>query len=310
MLGMLDGDGDVQHTMVMAVRFERYVAIGDSSTEGLQDPDGAGGYRGWANRLAERVAEAQGGLLYANLGVRGKRSREIRAEQLEAALAMKPDLATVFAGSNDILEPGFDAGKLRAELQCMMEALVAANAVVLTFTLPDLRGVMPIGRFLAPRVRAMNGAVRAAAAATGTRLIDFAAYPVASDPRLWSEDRFHVNAEGHARIAAALAQALGLPGTDDAWQRPLPERSAPSRWTCMAESWSWYRNHLLGRLWRGGPGEGQGCPKRPRLEAVSKLQKVLPQGTRLGKKWQGPRIPTAGRAGGRKPGGLRERFFF
>ena len=252
----------------MTLRFQRYVAIGDSSTEGLQDPDGLGGYRGWANRLAERVAQAQGGLLYANLGVRGKRSRDIREEQLGPALAMKPDLATVFAGSNDILERGFDAGKLRAELRCMMAALVRGKAVVLTFTLPDLTGVMPIGRYLAPRVRAMNDTIREAAASTGTRLIDFAAYPVGSDPRLRSEDRFHVNAEGHARIAAALAQALGLPGTDDAWQQPLPERSARSRWTRMAESWSWYRHHLLDRLWPGSPVEGQCHPKRPRLEAV------------------------------------------
>lgn len=78
----------------MTPQFKRYVAIGDSSTEGLQDPDGNGGYRGWANRLAERVAESQGGLLYANLGVRGKRSREIRAEQLGPALAMNPDLVS------------------------------------------------------------------------------------------------------------------------------------------------------------------------------------------------------------------------
>ena len=40
-------------------RFERYVAIGDSSTEGLIDPDGQGGYRGWSMRLAERIAEVQ-----------------------------------------------------------------------------------------------------------------------------------------------------------------------------------------------------------------------------------------------------------
>jgi lysophospholipase L1-like esterase len=252
----------------MALRFERYVAMGDSSTEGLDDPDGAGGYRGWANRLAERVAQAQGGLLYANLGVRGKRSREIREEQLGAALAMKPDLATVFAGSNDILERGFDAGKLQAELGCIMGALVGGKAVVLTFTLPDLTGVMPIGRFLTPRVRAMNNSIRAAAASTGARLIDFAAYPVGSDPRLWSEDRFHANAEGHARIAAALAQALGLPATDDAWQQPLPERDARSRWTRMAESWSWYRHHLLGHFWPGTTVEGQCHPKRPQLEAV------------------------------------------
>jgi lysophospholipase L1-like esterase len=252
----------------MALRFNRYVAIGDSSTEGLQDPDGTGGYRGWADRLAERVAQAQGGLLYANLGVRGKRSRDIREKQLGPALAMKPGLATVFAGSNDLLERGFDAGKLRAELECMMGALAGGKAVVLTFTLPDLTGVMPIGRFLAPRVRAMNDSIRKAAAFTGARLIDFAAYSVSSDPRLWSEDRFHVNAEGHARIAAALAQALGLPGTDDAWQQPLPERIARSRWTRMAESWSWYRQHLLNRLWSGNRVEAQCHPKRPRLEAV------------------------------------------
>jgi lysophospholipase L1-like esterase len=247
----------------MTLRFERYVAIGDSITEGLQDPDGAGGYRGWANRLAERVAQAQGGLLYANLGVRGKCSPEIREEQLGPALAMKPDLATVFAGSNDILERGFDAGKLRAELECMMGALVGRKAVVLTFTLPDLTGVMPIGRYLAPRVRAMNDAIREAAASTGARLIDFAAYPVGPDPRLWSEDRFHLNAQGHARIAAALAQALGLPGTDDVWQQPLPERSARNRRTRMSESWSWYRHHLLDRLWPSSPVEGQCHPKRP-----------------------------------------------
>src|SRR5208282_6834273 len=107
----------------MTLRFKRYVAIGDSSTEGLQDPDGAGGYHGWANRLAERVAQAQGGVLYANLSVRGKRSREICEEQLGPALAMKPDLATVFAGSNDILERDFDAVKLRGELESMMGAL-------------------------------------------------------------------------------------------------------------------------------------------------------------------------------------------
>jgi hypothetical protein len=40
--------------------FHRYVAIGDSSTEGLVDPDGAGGYRGWADRLAQLIAQSPG----------------------------------------------------------------------------------------------------------------------------------------------------------------------------------------------------------------------------------------------------------
>jgi lysophospholipase L1-like esterase len=262
------------HEIVMPLRFNRYVAIGDSSTEGLQDPDGTGGYRGWADRLAERVAQAQGGLLYANLGVRGKRSRDIRAEQLGPALALKPDLATIFAGSNDILERHFDPGQLRTELSYMMAALIGEQAVVLTFTLPDLTRVMPIGRFLAPRVRAMNEAIREAAASTGARLIDFAAYTLGSDPRLWSEDRFHVNAAGHARIAAALAQALALPGTDNAWQQPLPEPNARNRWTRLAESLSWYRHHFLDHLWPGRPLEGQRHAKRPQLEPVQPRNKL------------------------------------
>ncbi|MBI2922247.1 MAG: SGNH/GDSL hydrolase family protein [Planctomycetes bacterium] len=251
-----------------AACFERYVAIGDSSTEGLEDADGAGGYRGWANRLAERIAEAQGGLLYANLGVRGLRAREIREGQLGPALEMKPDLATVFAGSNDMLDRDFDPHVLQEEVARMQGALVAAGAVVLTFTLPDLTGVMPIGRLLARRVRAMNDALKQASARTGARLVDFAAHPVGSDPRLWTEDRFHVNAEGHARIAAALAQALGLPGTDDAWSRPLPGTDARGRLKRWSETCRWFRRHLLRRVLSGNPPSDAFLPKRPRLEPV------------------------------------------
>ena len=84
-------------------RYRRYVALGDSSTEGLDDLDGAGQYRGWADRLAEHIAHAHPGLEYANLAVRGRSAGEIAATQLAPALAMRPDLATVVAGMNDLL---------------------------------------------------------------------------------------------------------------------------------------------------------------------------------------------------------------
>jgi lysophospholipase L1-like esterase len=249
----------------MVARFERYVALGDSSTEGLEDPDPAGGWRGWADRLAGRLAALQGGILYANLGVRGKLARQIREEQLDAALAMRPDLATLFAGSNDILQRRFDPSALRDELVRMQSALAAAGALVLGFTLPDLTGVMPVGRILARRVRAMNDALRSASAATGSRLVDFASCPAGSDPRLWTEDRFHVNSEGHERIAAALAQALDLPGSDDAWTRPLPGGDPRSRLARWADDLRWWRRHFFGRSWNG---PRRGGPKRPRLEPV------------------------------------------
>ena len=75
------------------------MAIGDSTTEGLDDPDGEGGYPGWADRLAEIIANAQAEPLdYANLGVRSLHLSEICATQFDAAMAMQPDLLSIFGG--------------------------------------------------------------------------------------------------------------------------------------------------------------------------------------------------------------------
>ncbi|HEY3882863.1 MAG TPA: SGNH/GDSL hydrolase family protein, partial [Trebonia sp.] len=61
-----------------------FVALGDSFTEGLNDPAPGGGFRGWADRLAGLLAAEYPGLRYANLAVRGKLLREIVAEQVPA----------------------------------------------------------------------------------------------------------------------------------------------------------------------------------------------------------------------------------
>jgi len=252
-------------------RYQRYVAIGDSSTEGIDDPDGAGGYRGWANRLAEKVARAQGSLLYANLAVRGRRTRRIREEQLGPALDMKPDLATLFSGTNDVVARRFDVEAVGRDIEVMHRSLIAGGATLLTFTLPDLSPVMPIGRWVSPRIQELNAALRVISARTGAVLIDFAAFPVATDPRLWSIDRFHGNSAGHERIAVALADALGVPGTDNDWSAPLPEitrASVPQRLTADAV---WIGKFLVPWIWRHARGRSSGDeirPKRPTLQPV------------------------------------------
>ena len=137
--------------------FARYVAIGDSSTEGIDDPDGEGGYHGWSQRLAERIdAEQDTNLLYANLAVRGLNTRQIRERQLEAALAMKPDMATLFCGTNDVTSPLFDSSAVSDDIAHMQRTLVDAGATVLSFTLPDLT---PLARLIAPSIAAMNQAL-------------------------------------------------------------------------------------------------------------------------------------------------------
>ena len=272
----------------MSARFERYVAIGDSSTEGLDDPDGAGGYRGWANRLAEQIAAAQGSLLYANLGVRGRRTRQILEQQLEAALAMRPDLVTVFAGTNDAVARRFDIEAVTADMATIQRALIEAGATVLTFTLPDLGPVMPLARPLAPRVRALNQALRAVAAESGAILVDFAAHATASDPRLWSDDRLHANAAGHARMAAGLACALGLPGADRTWAQPLPPPEVTTARKKWAAELAWSRRHLLPWMWRhlrGRSRRDDHRAKRPEL----RIQ--LPDGPAAPAPWLDAEVP-------------------
>ncbi len=251
--------------------FERYVAIGDSSTEGLDDPDGHGGFRGWADRLAGHVAAAQGSLLYANLALRGLRTRRILDSQLDRALALHPDLATLFAGTNDVMARRFDAAAVAADVGRMQRALVDGGTTVLSFTLPELTRVMPLARGLTPRVRALNAALREASANSGAVLVDLAAHAVAADPRLWSADRLHANPAGHARIAAALAHALRLPGSDDSWSHPLPPAPPRRVGERLAGELAWACRHLLPWLWRHARGLSIGdglAPKRPRLTPV------------------------------------------
>src|SRR4051794_14087934 len=83
--------------------YRRFVAIGDSTTEGLWDMNPDWTFRGWADRLAERIAQDSPELQYPNRAVRSKLARQLVDEQLEPALALKPDLASVLSGLNDML---------------------------------------------------------------------------------------------------------------------------------------------------------------------------------------------------------------
>lgn len=258
----------------MTRHFQRYVAIGDSTSEGLDDPDGSGGYRGWANRLAERLAREQGSVLYANLAVRGRTTRAILEEQLARAVAMKPDLATLSAGTNDLLRLRFDDERYQADVEAMQRALIGAGATVIMFTIPDLSPIMPLARILRSRSNRLNEAVRRACRNTGAILCDLAAHPIASDARLWSDDRLHANTAGHARIAEALAQHLGLT-TDTSWAEPLPPLPPPTLGDVLRAEWAWARRHLFPWIWRHLRGRSSGDGIQPKRPELSPLRDIL-----------------------------------
>jgi lysophospholipase L1-like esterase len=249
--------------------FRRYVALGDSTTEGLDDPypDGTG-YRGWADRLAGRLAQQEPDLLYANLAIRGRLAHQVHAEQLEPALALQPDLATVVAGLNDALRRGFDLDATAGHLDAMIARLREAGATVVTFTFPDPAPVMPIARLARPRLMALNARLRDTAERTGALVLDLERHPFASDPRLWSLDRLHANALGHGRIAAGLAHTLGLPGADPVWDEPLPVLPRRRPHAVLAAELTWSGRYLVPWLIRRARGRSSGdgvTAKRPDL---------------------------------------------
>jgi lysophospholipase L1-like esterase len=251
--------------------WRRFVAIGDSSTEGMDDPDGDGGYRGWADRLAEHLAAYQTGIEYANLAIRGRTTHQILTTQLPVALGLRPDLATVLAGMNDILNSTFDPVAVAAEVEFMFRALGDVGATVLTFTLPDPTPNLPFTKRMQPRLLALNEQLRGAAARTGAILVDIADFGDCSDPRLWSTDRLHGNSIGHERVAHALAGGLGLPGFDDSWRIPLPPANRDPLVEAVRADLIWAQQYALPWVWRNLRGRSAGdglVPKRPKPAPV------------------------------------------
>ncbi|MET8049874.1 SGNH/GDSL hydrolase family protein [Streptosporangium sp. NPDC005286] len=248
----------------------RFVALGDSQTEGLGDGDDTVGLRGWADRLAERLALHDPGVQYANLAVRGRLAAQVHREQLAPALALRPDLATVVAGVNDLLRPRFDADEVAGHLEAMFAALTAQGARVATVTFPDVARITPLARPISSRVIALNHRIRQAAHRHRVVVAETFHHPVVTDPRLWCPDRLHASPLGHERIAAAVAHALDLPGSDDSWTQPLtdPRAAVPAGWRTAAGELRWAASFLgpwLGRRLRGrSSGDGR-TAKRPNL---------------------------------------------
>jgi lysophospholipase L1-like esterase len=251
-------------------QFTRYVALGDSQTEGVGDPDGRSGLRGWADRFADRLVIDNPGLQYANLAVRGWKVPKVRAQQLPRALAMKPDLASVVAGMNDLMRPRFDMAGVLNDIEAMVTALIEVGAKVITFTYPDIGAIAPVARPLSGRIHALNKEMRALSARIGATLIDFEPLEtLARDPRVWTADRVHLSPLGHDLCAHAVANTLGVTGADSSWREPLPERPAPGG-GILSETF-WVVRHFapwVGRRLRGVSSGDRASAKRPELLPV------------------------------------------
>ena len=175
------------------------------------------------------------------------------AAQLPLALELAPDLVSFHAGPNDVLRPRADVPALLARYDAAVAALAAAGIRTVLFTVVERTGTGRTATRLADRFRAFNAGVRATAGRHGAVLVDLAAVPVLRDRRLWHEDRLHLAPEGHARVAAAVLEALGV-AQSDWWRSELPGSARATRAAALVADARWVRVHLLpwvGRRIRG-----------------------------------------------------------
>lgn len=259
----------------------RFVALGDSFTEGLHDDLGPlGRHRGWADRVAAALAQHEGSVAYANLAVRGRLLGEVLDEQVAPALRARPDLVSFHAGGNDVLRPGVDLAALAAAYDRGVGTLRTTGAEVVLFTV--LEGVGrsgPVARRLSAHIARFNAeVVRPAAVRHGATLVDVGPEAALQDLRFWHDDRLHLRPAGHRRVAAAVLEAVGiddpaLSGGPPGWWRdplhPAPRNGPLAR---SGEDLRWVRRHLapwVGRRLRGVSSGDTIAAKRPQLEVLT-----------------------------------------
>lgn len=255
--------------------WRRFVAVGDSFTEGVGDPlpgtDPADPvFRGWADRVAEVLSAQSDDFAYANLAVRGKLIRQIGDDQIDRALQLNPDLITLCAGGNDVLRPGTDPDEIAVLFEDQVRRLSSTGAALVVFTGFDV-GWNPVFRPLRGKIATYNENMRAVADRYDAIVADLWALETIKDARFWSGDRLHLNPLGHHEVARMVLRALNVPND----LQPLQPDDAPVRgWRdARRDDLVWAREHfvpwVLRRLRHQSSGDGR-ASKRPEAAPVTR----------------------------------------
>ena len=218
------------------------VSLGDSLTQGDGDDTGQGGY---PSRLQALIAAVRPGSQVLNLGKSGWSSADLinglngDPSQLDAALAAKPQLATVWIGSNDLWylyeygpDPMTDEAE-QADLQTyetnidtILSKLTGSGAKVFIALLDD-QSKRPVAAnpsnpaepafpattaddlaHMSKHVDAYNEIIRRKAAQYGAITVDFFSTNIFTNPATLYTDGNHPNSAGYEKITSIWFAAL------------------------------------------------------------------------------------------------------
>lgn len=240
-----------------------FVAVGDSFSEGVGDPNlhYPNQVRGWADRLARQLGRSDPAWRYANLAIRSKFLDQVVEDQLEPAVRMQPTHISFCAGGNDLLSLRADVEAITRRYEAALERLVASGAEVIVFTtfVPQASGLL---KPLVRRVHHFNTAIRDVAATHDATLVDHALMPEFDTRALWSIDRIHMARPGHKRMAAAVAERIGVPHTLKL--RDLVPNEPPGLRHALRTEAQFVREEVVPLVRRRLSGQYEGDTTRPK----------------------------------------------
>lgn len=241
--------------------------MGDSFTEGVGDWDRRlpNGVRGWADRVAKQLSKADPSWRYANLAIRSRRLDRIMDEQIDAAIALNPDIISFYAGGNDILEVRQDMDRFLDRYEAAVDRLAASGAQILLFTGFDI----PVHPALVPFKRRnwkFNDRVRKLARKhpDTVTLVDYWTWDIYHDQRLWDIDKLHMNRAGHRYMAIRILELLGAQHQLEF--QPLEDAQRLGPLQLVQRDIEWMRQWVLPMFGRRLRGITLGDSLKPRWE--------------------------------------------
>lgn len=245
---------------VVVVEEVRFVAIGDSFSEGVGDERADGTVRGWADLVAEGWAVSRGApISYANLAIRGRLVWPIVREQLEPALSLRPTHLSFNGGGNDMLRPRTKASHVADAFSHVLRRCDEEGVRLILLSGANPSAQLPMGGVVQRRGDELSDAVldRVRGRDDVVRALN---WPDAELVRAayWSEDRLHMNTRGHHRVAARVLDALGETAPEEWWSLSDVEAAA------ALGRGAYFREHLGPWIRRRLTGTSSGDGRAPK----------------------------------------------
>lgn len=189
--------------------WKRFVAIGDSFTEGIGDEVEGIALKSWVDHF---VQLCENDIEYANFAKRGLVTKEIRSQQLEKALTFNPDLVSLIAGANDVLKGRWNHDAYKNDMEFMIDTLSKAGADIIIANLPDFTVRLPFAsekkQVIKKQLLEANEVIHSLSREYKLHHVDFWKHPLVNDNSLWSTDLIHPNSKGYVKVAELIHSSL------------------------------------------------------------------------------------------------------